>query len=560
MKRQPKIILGIVLILVFLFSSVILASPAKWFSDNIQQTLKKDIIKIEVWISPQLNKLDIGFGKHEGIKYYFVKSINRIFFQNKDVLAEVKNIVFDNNAITLKLYNDILGSGKITYRFKEQQMQSLTSDKLRKILLTTLSDKSHSRVYCDTESKICHVYSCNHLPDRAIPMTIENAERDGYRKCNVCFRKVLYLPNIGLEYTLRDEMMRRFNHMVLDDLQKQKYLQSLVNSILVNWPFKLIGYNYSVKIIKSNRPKSFAICGIIYIGSSLMDSVNNEEELEAILVREIAHVERRHAIRKYVEAVKTAQNSQALAIMGAAMGGMAGAAAASGDSRPSTAFGISSAMFFAGSVGMSISIQGYGKKCETEADSIANLYFRINKKSVNNLLNIVKRDEFTNLLEHKKTNIYTLGRSDPYLEERIERIANTRFKYFGEQERYVLKRKKNYPVQLNLNYQEMFKNDNKLIVYINDSEFLHEYISNFDKELFLLITDENGEQKFETNRNTLVRDVWGCYLTFERIYPKRQKVLLGDIRKISLVIHDKEKKEDVEEFQRFQFSKGNIEF
>jgi predicted Zn-dependent protease len=201
-------------------------------------------------------------------------------------------------------------------------------------------------------------------------------------------------------------MMRRFNHMVLDDPQKQKYLQSLVDGILANWPFKLIGYNYSVKIIKSNWPKSFAICGIIYIDSSLTDSVNNEEELEAILVREIVHVERRHAIRKYVEAAKTAQNSQALAIMGAIMGGMAGAAAASGDSRPSTAFGISSAMFFAGSVGMSLSIQVYGKDRETEADSIANLYFRINKKSVNNLLNIVKRDEFTNLLEHKKP-IYT---------------------------------------------------------------------------------------------------------------------------------------------------------
>lgn len=153
-----------------------------------------------------------------------------------------------------------------------------------------------------------------------------------------------------------------------------------------------------------------------------------------------------------------------------------------------------------------------------------------------------------------------MGHSDPYRGERIERIANTRFKYFCEQEGYVLKRKKNYPVQLNLNYQEIFKNDNKLIVYINDFEFLHEYISNFDEELFLLITDENGEQKFETNRSTLVRDVWGCYLTFERTYPKRQKVLLGDIRKISLVIHDKEKKEDVEEFQRFQFSKGNTEF
>jgi len=540
MKGQKKIFLEIVLALALVFWGVTSAFPAKWFGETIVQAVKENIIKKQVVILPQLNGLDIGFGKYEGIEYYFIKNICPIFFQNKEVQAEVQSIAFDHNAITMELYNDILGRGKVTYRFKEQIIQDVTTEKLETILLTALADKSHSNVYCDPKSKIFHVYSCNHLPDGAVPMTIENAERDGYRKCGVCFRETLYLPAADLEFGIRDEMMRRLHYLVLDDLPKQENFQSLVNKILANWPFRLIGYDYKVKVINANPPKSVAVGGILHISSSYLDSVNNMEELEAVLVREIAHSERRHALRKARGISQNYQDAQALAIMGAAMGGMGIAAAGGSNSHSASAFGVVSGALLGASVYNLINLVGYGEEYETEADSLASLYFRINQKDINNLLNVIRKSEFDKLVKFKKTNLYERSSSDPYRQERIERIVDNKIQYFGEQERYVTERKDNCPVQLNLNYQEISAKDNRLMAYINNNntEFLQEYISNIDKEISLLITDNHGERDFRPLASTMVSDFGGYYLTFEQSSSRKKTELLTEIRKISLVIRD----------------------
>ena len=127
----------------------------------------------------------------------------------------------------------------------------------------------------------------------------EDAEQQGYRPSGFCFKKVVYLPDLAVEKAIEAEWaMRLRNYEPIEKKSaNQTHLTQIGEKVLKNWPFKLLGYHYAFYLSSSSDINAFAIpTGKIIITTALFDSLDSDDELEALLVYAIAHVEQRHSL------------------------------------------------------------------------------------------------------------------------------------------------------------------------------------------------------------------------------------------------------------------------
>lgn len=75
-----------------------------------------------------------------------------------------------------------------------------------------------------------------------------------------------------------------------------------VNTVFerVKAQFKNIGFDYTITVYEGNTINAFAIPGgHIFIYKGMLDFVSSDDELAAVLAHELAHVEKRHALRHF---------------------------------------------------------------------------------------------------------------------------------------------------------------------------------------------------------------------------------------------------------------------
>jgi len=532
---KKRFMLSVFFIIMIFSLSDLNVSMADLIGYKIRKEIKKGLLNNEVTLIPQLNNLTAGFGSYENMDYYFTKTISKIFFQDKIIDVEIRKIKFHSAMIELELFHDILGLGKINFYFKEDDIKSASSEKIRSIILSTLDNEHQMRVFCDENSKACHLYSCNHLPDqhRLISLNIDEAKKNSFKMCGFCFEKKVHLPELAIEKTLAKKIAAevRYYNPELVDPEKQAYLIEVGKKVINNWPYKQLGYKYSFKLIESPEFNACALPGgKVFITSSLFNSLENDEELEAIIAHEIAHVESRHALKSYKMRCTAAETQAALAIF---IGVAAGAYASSDNYNAAAA---ASAVGLIGLSAIDIYYKGYNKEYEKEADLLAMLYFDENRKNRSNLKNIFKKFQFLNLNTHGDIEVKNINH--PYLYERIDRVDNTKFLYFGKNKSYLVNRKKGCPVQMNLIYQSIYQNENRLAVYFNDFSFVNPHKPGEIKRIELKIGDQMGKVKFKMNENYLTRDTWGAYMVFDNKTKKRKDSFLKDIDKIIIKVTD----------------------
>ena len=238
------------LFILFLCINIIFLLPQflKPFSEAsyypIEETVKKEILSKKIIILPQFNHVNVGFNRVEDTEYYYIKSINKIFYQEKPLEVVIKNITFLKDSILLGLFNDIFGSGEIIFYFKEDKLKKATASSINKILITTLSDKNHSKLYCNKKTKTFHLPHCNHLPEKEdlICMDYEEANNLGFKPCAFCFEKLLYLPESSIENELEvlSTAQTHYYGPILLESEKKEYISKVAHEILKNWPFKLL--------------------------------------------------------------------------------------------------------------------------------------------------------------------------------------------------------------------------------------------------------------------------------------------------------------------------------
>jgi len=531
-----------------------------FFDQKSKKKIMSGVLNKELVMMPQLNKLNFGFGRYRGTEYYYEKTISKIFFQDKKLNAEIIDVSIEESEITLELSHPILGTGTVNFSFSADLIQQTTHQDIQKILLETLGDENHQYVVLDSADKRYHLWSCNHFadPSREARMKREDADQQGYLPSGFCFKKIVYLPELSLEKAIEAEWAMRLRNYepIKKESEKQTYLSSVGKKVLKNWPFQLLGYNYAFYLTQSSEINAFAIpTGKIIITTALLDSLDKNDELEALLVYAIASIEQRHSLKNYYDCVEDQEYSDAmkkLATVAGALGGPAGG-------------GIAGALNMAlpGESCSPQSLISYHYDYVQQADSMVALYFDIHKKGRQAVVSLIKKLQFSELAIKLHPDLRMHHPQKISDNTRIRRMQNIKFKYFNENNHFVLKRSGKPPVQLNLKYHQIFKKENTVHIYLDQKALLQlEQIKDGKTVLWLSVTDKNGAHGFEHQNDLLTKDVWGVHLTFSASSRKKKK-FLQDPAKIVLTVgpargpNDKLRDQPVKDYT---FVPGTIEW
>jgi hypothetical protein len=504
-----------------------------FFDKESKKKIKSHVLDKELAIMPQLNQLNFGFGRLRGIEYFYEKTISKIFFQRKKLNATIIDVTIEEAEITLELSHPILGTGTVNFSFSPNFLKQTTDQGIQKILLESLGDENHQYVFLDPASKLYHLWSCNHFPDPSheARMKLEEAEKLDYRPSAFCFKKMLFLPEFGVEKAIAKEWAMRLRNydFIEKNSEKQTHLSAVGKKILENWPVEVLGYNYAFYLAESPTINAFSLpAGEIIISTALFDSLDNDEELEALLVYAIAHIEQRHGLKKYYSCLANQETNEAMKMLTSVFGVLAGPAGG----------GIS------GALNLTItnesctphSLAGYQQNYVQQADSMVALYFEIHKKERRAVISLIKKLQFGELIEKLHPDMRLHNPVENANNNRIKRLKNIKFKYFKQSNHFVSKPSSKPPVLLNLKYQQIFENENKVHMYLDDRALL-QLAQNKNKitDIRLSIKDKNGSHQFDHEMDLLTEDIWGAHLTFSTSNSKEKKFLQG-IEKIVLTI------------------------
>ena len=115
-------------------------------------------------------------------------------------------------------------------------------------------------------------------------------------------------------------------------------------------------------------------------------------------------------------------------------------------------------------------------------------------------------------------------------------MQNIKFKNFNESSHFILKRSGKPPVQLNLKYQHIFKDENKVHIYLDQKALVQlEQTGDGETDIELSATDKRGVHRFKHQYDLLTEDVWGAHLTFSASNHTENK-FLQDPEKIVLTV------------------------
>ena len=521
------------IILSVIWNSPAIGSDGAAFDLEAKGKIVSGILFKSLTIMPQLNKLNFGFGRHKGIEYFYEKTVSKIFFQDRIIKAKVIDVSIEGSDITLELLHAILGNGTIKFSFSEKLIKQTTYEGILTILLETLGDENHQLVVLDPDSKRYHMWSCNHPadPSLAARMKREDAEQQGYRPSGFCFKKVIYLPELSVEKAIEAEWSMRLRNYepIQKESEKQTHLSRVGEKVLKNWPFKLLGYDYAFYLAEASTINAFAIpTGKIIITTALFDSLDNDIELEALLVYAVAHIEQRHSLKEYYTCLEDEEYAEAMKKFATVAGALAGPAGG----------GISGAINAALPTESCSpqSLIGYQHEYVREADSIAALYFDIHGNDRNAVISLMRKLQFSELSEKLHPDMRLNQPESLPHDNRLERVHQAKFEYFTGGNHFVLERKDKPPVQLDLIYQQIFKRENKIHVYIDEKALLHlDGIKNGKKAISISIRDKAGTHYFDAQEDLITEDVWGASLSFSNSGRKGRK-FLEDIEKIVLTV------------------------
>jgi hypothetical protein len=499
------------------------------FNEKTQKTITKGVVENQITIVPQLNKLNFGLGRYDGINFYFKKSLSKIFFRDHTIAARVTAVKFDDLKVSLSLFHPVLGDGNLQFVFDHDLISRVTDEDLQKILLTSIGDENNLYVFADPESKIFHLFTCLHTKDESnlIRMTIDEARRQGFRDCAFCFKKVLYLPDMAVEMEIEREWSELFHDYepLMDGSARQSNMSNLSQRILRNWPIPLLGYDYSFHLIKSSTMNAIAIpTGKI-------------------------------VVKQYQFKLHASKNSDAMKNLVKAAGSIAGMFPGG------SLIGTLGSLPFNASPDRHTSVSGFDEDFDKEADALAALYFDLYHENRDNLSSLIQKMQLAQLTKLLHPELGD-GEKAFHFNDRIKRVEDTKFLYFSDENSFVFKKKNRFPLQLDFIYQSIIENESRLILYINDKSLLLDFSkANEGGSISILVQDKNGNQEFKLLEKYTTNDLWGAQLTFKASGKNKQR-FIRDTERVRLELTIPWKTDDRREersVEQLMFVKGKLE-
>lgn len=268
------------------------------------------------------------------------------------------------------------------------------------------------------ESRALHIRGANHLPDltaREAFRRAEDALDAGYHRCGVCF---VPTPDVSDYETERSLAMLglqqvRATYYPHAGGDRQADVERVGRQVLDTWPVPLKGYRYRFQVVDADDVNAFAVpTGYIFVTRGLLEALETEAELAAILAHEIAHVESRHSYRIWRNQQKTSfWTGLATGIAAAAAGMDAGAA---------TDLVASMTSFTA-----QLFMAGHGRDREREADLFASFYLNDRDIGDGPLLNAFRKLKFARDAFDPFGRGGGLFASHPHIDERLDKASAT---------------------------------------------------------------------------------------------------------------------------------------
>jgi len=362
----------------------------------------------------------------------------------------------EDDHIELELQSARLGRGRVDFHGRAPAAEEFERW-LDEVFEITTPESDFHRFVGNRQSGRLHIRGANHLPaaaEREHFHRVADALDAGYDRCGVCF---VPTPTVSDYETERSLAMFGLQHVRATyyphvDVELQADVARIGAQVLDAWPVPLKGYRYRFQVVDADDVNAFAVpTGYIFVTRGLIESLETEQELAAILAHEIAHVESRHSYRQW----RASRNvSRVAGILGAIAGGTDNAA----DDVIAGLTAFTSQLFLA----------GYGRDREREADLFASFY--LNEADIGDapLVNSFRKLKFARDAYDPFGDGGGLFASHPHIEERLEKANGTRTAAFADDEVFHgLRRNGALVATLRFDVQRLFRNELDVIATLS---------------------------------------------------------------------------------------------
>ena len=319
----------------------------------------------------------------------------------------------DDDHIELELESRRLGKGRVDF-YGPAPSADAFERWLDEVFETVTPQTEFQRYVGNRTSHALHLRGANHLPgasDREHFTSAQAGLDAGYHRCGVCF---LPTPDVSDYETERGLAMMslqqvRSTYYPHVNVERRDRVEQLGARVLKRWPVPLKGYRYRFEVVDSEEINAFAVpTGFIFMTRGLLEALETDEEVMAILAHEIAHVESRHSYRIW----RNQQKASAWLGIAAAV---AGATENDVDDIVTAMSAFTTNLFMA----------GHGRDREREADLFASFF--LNEIDVGDapLLNSFRKLKFARDAYDPFGSGGGVFASHPHIEERLAKAKET---------------------------------------------------------------------------------------------------------------------------------------
>ena len=399
------------LALLLLLTGLLLPSPAaaqRW--NDLEDTLEDR----ELVLRPTFEGRRKVYLDGEDDRIFALHRGDRLFPLREGETVRIIDADPEDDHIELELQSTRLGRGRVDFYGPPPSSEEFERW-LDEVFEVTTAEADFHRYVGNRQSQTLHIRGANHLPDVADRQTFAtepDATARGYHRCGVCFVRTPDVSDYETERSLAMMSLQQVQstYYPLVDSELQEYIERVGERVLSEWPVPLKGYRYRFQVVDSEDINAFAVpTGYIFMTRGLLESLETDNEVAAILAHEIAHVESRHSYRIW-------RNAQRVSTIAGIVGIFAGGTDNVVDDIVATMTSFAANLFLA----------GHGRDREREADLFASFYLNATEVGDRPLLNSFRKIKFA----HDAHDPFGEGggrlfASHPHIEERLDRASQT---------------------------------------------------------------------------------------------------------------------------------------
>ena len=352
--------------------------------------------------------LDVG-----GDEAFVLLRGDRLFPLREPEPVRIEDADPDDDRIELDLLSPRLGRGRVDFHGRAPTAADFERW-LDEVFEVATAEADFHRYVGNRSSRTLHIRGANHLPpapDREPFHDEAAAAGAGYRRCGVCFVPTPTVSDYETERSLAMFSLQavRATYYPYVDAGRQAEVERVAARVLDDWPLPLKGYRYRFQVVDTDDINAFAVpTGYIFVTRGLLESLETEDELAAILAHEIAHVESRHSYRRW-------RNARNASIVTGILGAIAGGTDNAADDVIAAMTAFTSQLFIA----------GHGRDREREADMFASFYLSDRDIGDGPLLSAFRKLQFARDAYDPFGGGGGLFASHPDIDERLNRARST---------------------------------------------------------------------------------------------------------------------------------------